>query len=340
MVARLRSGAARDQARQVFGACSVRVLSLVTKADTGAVGDVVSEFRLGYRPDVGAVLRPLRRGRHDPTLWLSPGEVWRTVATPEGPAAQQLSIRGDTVTNASWGPGAQWLTDRTPDLLGAADTTATQFEPAPGPVADLWRRHGSRWRVPKAHTVWESAVAAVLEQKVTGLEAKRAWSSLAREFGEPAPGPAPSGMVVFPDAVAVRRVPSWTWRRNGVDRARSDTIMRLAAVPHVLRRLPDGSLAEARRLLTSIRGVGEWTYAEIAQRALGDPDAVSVGDFHLAKDVGYALTGQFDCTDEQLIDLLAPYAGHRFRAVRMLELAGAQQPRRGPRFAVPAHRTG
>lgn len=282
----------------------------------------------------------MQRGRHDPTLRLSPGEVWRAVNTPEGSTTQHLVIRGEVVSSTSWGPGARWVTERTPDLLGVADDTVAQFDPAPGPVADLWRRHGDSWRVPKGHNVWESAVAAVLEQKVTGLEAKRAWSSLAREFGESAPGPAPAGMAVFPDAMAVRRVPSWKWRRNAVDRARSDTIMRLAAVPHVLRRLPDESPAEARRLLTSIRGVGEWTYAEIAQRALGDPDAVSVGDFHLAKDIGYALTGQFDCTDEQLLQLLAPYAGHRFRAVRMLELAGAQQPRRGPRFAVPAHRTG
>ena len=301
---------------------------------------IQTEFRVGYEPDLLTVLRPMQRGRHDPTLQLTVDCVWRTANTPAGPVTQQLSTANGSVVSRCWGPGGSWMTQRTPDLLGAGDMTADEFVPEPGPVADGWRVQRHRWRVPKGHNVWESAVAAVLEQKVTGLEAKRAWAALAREFGTPAPGPAPTGMLVFPEPTVVRRVPSWTWRRNAVDRTRSDTIMRLAAVPHVLDRLPGHTPAEARRLLTSIRGVGDWTYAEIAQRALGDADAVSVGDFHLAKDIVYTFTGTFDGTDEQMLTLLEPFAGHRYRAVRMLELARTGQPRRGPRFAVPAHRYG
>lgn len=301
---------------------------------------VQTTIRLAYRPDLKLLLRPMQRGRHDPTLRFGTDGVWRAALTPEGPVTQHLTVAGDQVTTTCWGAGADWMTARTPDLVGAGDVTAVDFDPPPGPVADGWRTAGHRWRVPRGHNVWESAVAAVLEQKVTGLEAKRAWAALARDYGSPAPGPAPNGMQVFPDPAAVRKVPSWVWRRNAVDRARSDAIMRLASIPHVLWRLPSETPAEARRMLTSIRGIGEWTYAEVAQRALGDADAVSVGDFHLAKDIVFSVTGEYDGTDEQLLALLAPYVGHRYRAVRMFEMAGARQPRRGPRFAIPAHRYG
>ena len=301
--------------------------------------DAVTTVDLPFAPDLRLILRPMQRGRVDPTLQFRADGVWRTATTPHGPAAQQLTAHEHTVTSACWGPGAEWLAQRTGDLVGAADATAEEFDPGDR-LADQWRSVRHRWRVPKAHNVWESAVAAVLEQKVTGLEAKRAWVSLAREFGAPAPGPASAFLRVFPDPRTARTIPSWTWRRNAVDRARSDTIMRLARIPHVLRRLPDETVTEARRLLTSVSGVGDWTYAEIAQRALGDPDAVSVGDFHLAKDVVHFHTGEFDGDDARMLEFLAPHAGHRYRWIRMFELTGYHQPRRGPRFAVPAHRYG
>jgi len=85
--------------------------------------------------------------------------------------------------------------------------------------------------------------------------------------------------------------------------------------------------------------VGAWTAAEVRQRAHGDPDAVSVGDVHLAGQVVYALTGAVDGDDARMLELLEPYAGHRYRAVRMVELSGVARPRRGPRYAPLDHRT-
>jgi 3-methyladenine DNA glycosylase/8-oxoguanine DNA glycosylase len=318
-----------------------------------------------FRPDLVAMLRPMQRGRSDPAMQFRPDGLWRTCGTPDGPATQHLVVepgRGDRrVVTRSWGPGANWLAERVSDLLGVADDPtpferqlAAQTTGISAALAEQWRTRGTNWRVPRGHNVWESAVAAVLEQKVTGLEAKRAWAGLARLHGTAAPGPstgsgsgpstgsgpAPSGMRVFPVPDVIRRVPTWTWRRLGVDRSRSDTIMRLAAVSHVLQRLPELDATEARRRLTSIPGVGNWTYAEVAQRALGDADQVSVGDFHLAGDVVYALTGRMDGDDAEMLRLLAPFAGQRYRAVRMIELAGIHKPRRGPRMAIPAHRYG
>lgn len=307
---------------------------------------------LPFAPDLGAILRPMLRGRHDPTMRAGDGGWWRATTTPEGPGTQWVDVvdrdaAGTVVVSRTWGPGAAWLAERAPDLLGARDDPGA-FDTLIGrlgshpaaAIEPVWRRRAAGWRVPRGHNVWECAVAAVLEQKVTGLEAKRAWQGLALRHGAPAPGPAPAGMMVAPDPRAMRRVPTWTWRRLGVDRTRSDTIMRLAEVPHALDRLPSLPAAEARRRLTSLTGVGDWTYAEVAQRALGDADAVSVGDFHLAADVVYALTGRMDGDDESMLELLAPFAGHRYRAVRMIELAGVHHPRRGPRMAIPAHRYG
>lgn len=308
------------------------------------------DVRLPFAPDLGAMLRPMLRGRLDPTMRFADGGVWRTATTPAGPGTQWVGVvardgASTTVLSRTWGLGAEWLAERAPDLLGACDdpngfdVLLASAGPA-APLAPVWLARGPGWRVPKGHHVWESAVAAVLEQKVTGLEAKRAWRGLAGQFGVPAPGPAPDGMVVLPDARRMRRVPTWTWRRLGVESSRSDTIMRLAEVPHVVDRLPELPVDEARRRLTSLAGIGEWTYAEVAQRALGDADAVSVGDFHLAGDVVYAFTGRMDGDNADMLALLAPFAGHRYRAVRMIELAGIHKPRRGPRMAIPVHRYG
>ena len=91
------------------------------------------------------------------------------------------------------------------------------------------------------------------------------------------------------------------------------------------------------RVLTSLPGVGVWTSAETRIRALGDPDAVSIGDYHLAHEVGHALTGA-RTDDAGMIELLAPWAGQRQRVVRLIHASGVQEPRRGPRLAPEDHR--
>jgi 3-methyladenine DNA glycosylase/8-oxoguanine DNA glycosylase len=78
--------------------------------------------------------------------------------------------------------------------------------------------------------------------------------------------------------------------------------------------------------------VGPWTAAEVLQRAHGDADAVSYGDYHVPGTVGWALAGRpFD--DDQLREFLRPWAGHRGRVVRLVEGSGFRAPRFGPRYA-------
>jgi 3-methyladenine DNA glycosylase/8-oxoguanine DNA glycosylase len=92
----------------------------------------------------------------------------------------------------------------------------------------------------------------------------------------------------------------------------------------------------ADRALRSLPGVGVWTSAEVRQRAHGHADAVSFGDYHVAKDIGWALTGA-PVDDDGLAELLEPYRPHRYRVQRLLELDGARRPRRGVRMSVRTH---
>lgn len=290
-------------------------------------------WRPGRPVELVATLAPLWRGSGDPTFrYGTEGSLWRTTRTPDGPATLRLIPRPaeGTVLARAWGAGAAWVLDRVPELLGAQDDPAG-FEPRHPVVRETWRRHAG-WRVPRTTRVLESLVPAVVEQKVTGREAWRAFRTLVKTYGEPAPGhggDVPPGMWVQPDAATWRRVPSWAWHRAGVDLSRSRTVVTAAASAGRLEALRGEP--EARRRLESLPGIGLWTSAEVAVRSWGDPDAVSVGDYHLPSLVGYALAGE-PVDDDGMLELLEPYAGHRYRAVRMLELSGVRPQRRGPRY--------
>lgn len=293
------------------------------------------EWRPDWPVDVRRTLGPLANGRWDPTFRTTDdGAIWRTMRTPEGPATQRIAVRPveRTVVGDSWGPGATWAAERLPWLLGAGDDPS-DFDPRGHPlVVDQWRRHGASLRTPASGLVFDSLVPAVIGQRVTTREAKRAYRSLLRWHGTPAPGPAPPGMRVTPSARAWGRVPSWDWHRAGVEATRWATVARAATVAPALQRctgLPGG---RAREHLRRVPGIGVWTAAEVAQRALGDPDAVSYGDFHVAKDVVYALTGEVGGTDERLAEILAPWEGHRGRVVRLVGMTGITHPKRGPRY--------
>jgi 3-methyladenine DNA glycosylase/8-oxoguanine DNA glycosylase len=177
----------------------------------------------------------------------------------------------------------------------------------------------------------ESLVPAVLEQKVTGHEARRSWRLLLYRFGSAAPGPV--RMRIAPSARTLLDITSWDWHRIGVDLKRQTTIRNAAAVASRLEDAVTLTPAEALARLRLVPGVGEWTAAETLQRAMGHPDAVSVGDYHLKNWVAHFLTGRPRGSDEEMIALLAPWAGQRQRVVRLIELSGVGAPRYGPRFA-------
>ncbi len=225
-----------------------------------------------------------------------------------------------------------------PDLLGESDDPAG-FEPRHPAVADAARRFAG-WRVPRSGLILDALVPAVIEQKVAGEEAFGGYRRLLRRFGEPAPGPAgEGGLVAPPSARDWATLPSWEYLRARVDPRRSGTVVRAAHVAGRLEALVAMEPRAARSRLALVSGVGVWTAAEVAQRALGDADAVSFGDYHVARDIGWTLTGS-PVDDDGLAELLAPYAGHRYRVQRLLELAGARMPRRGPRLPRRTHLPG
>lgn len=224
-----------------------------------------------------------------------------------------------------------------PDSLGRRDDW-TGLQPPPGLLRDTWRRNPGL-RIPRTGRVWDVLLAAVLEQKVTGSEAHRSWRELAAAAGTAAPGPAPTGMRVPPTPSALLQIPDWTWHRCGVDGARRRALRAAATVADRMEEAADLPRELALARLRVIPGVGGWTAAEVAQRAFGDGDTVSVGDYHLASFVGWALVGHA-VDDDGMLDLLAPYAPHRYRLVRLLEISGFTKPRFGHRMSPRDYRAG
>ncbi|PZR51733.1 DNA-3-methyladenine glycosylase 2 family protein [Xylanimonas oleitrophica] len=287
--------------------------------------------------DVALTLAPLARGPWDPAFRRTPDDaVWRTSLLASGPVTQRVVQDGARCAVVQlWGPGAREAADAVPALLGE-DDDATGFAPPPQ-VRDAHRR-AVGMRMPRTGRVMESLVPSVLEQRVQTVTAHRAWRWLLQRHGTPAPGPAPAGMRVVPSARAWAAVPVWDWHRAGVDPGRARTVTACARVAGRLEEATTMAPVEARARLEKVPGVGVWTSAEVAQRAFGDPDAVSVGDFHLAAAVGWALTGE-RTDDAGMLRLLAPYAPHRHRVVRLLSLRGhPRAPGRGPRLPVPDYR--
>ena len=287
--------------------------------------------------DIHATLGSLQHGAGDPAYHVLGDELWWATGTPHGVGTLRLtaSARDGCVHAAAWGEGASWLVDQLPTLLGD-DDDPTGFEPHHPEVQRAAGRHGG-WRVPKTQRMFDACVAAVIEQKVTGQEARRAWRGLLTKFGEPAPGPVPRPMFSVPSPAVWRRIPDWDLHRASVTPHRIRTLRVVANAAPAMDRMSKDPAADVDRLLRTLPGVGEWTSAETRQRALGDSDAVSFGDFHLAKSLCWWLTGERG-DDDRLRELLAPYAGHRYRVQRLMELEGVAAPRRGPRFAAPAHR--
>ncbi len=295
-------------------------------------------WRPGWPIQVGAIVSVLRRGGGDPTSRADRGEGWWfALRTPTGPVTLQISERprlGEVHLRA-WGAGTDWMLEHAPMLLGADDDPAG-FEVHHPQVGESLRRYPG-WRVPRTGLVMHALVPAVIEQKVTGQEAFGGYRALVHRHGERAPGEGGRrGMWVAPDARTWALLPSWEWLRASVDGGRSTTAVRAAHHAGRLEQCTTLTWEQASARLRAVPGIGVWTAAEVAQRALGDPDSPSFGDYHVAKNVGWVLTGT-PVDDAGMAELLAPYAGHRYRVQRLLELHGGTRPRRGPRMPPRNH---
>jgi 3-methyladenine DNA glycosylase/8-oxoguanine DNA glycosylase len=267
-------------------------------------------------------------GRTRPGRVAAPG-IWRATRTPVGPGTERLWLDGDLLHVEAWGPGADWLCDNAPALVGELDDDSG-FEPRHPLLSELRRRYPGV-RIARTGAVLEAAIPTILEQKVIGLQARHAYRKLLLELGEPAPGPVPLRLPPTPAALAA--TPYWLFHRWGVERRRAEIIANAARHASRLEEAVGMAPADAQRRLIALPGMGAWTAAEIAVVALGDPDAVSVGDFHLPNLVSWALAGEPRGSDRRMLELLEPYRGHRGRVIRLLEAGGVTAPRFGPRMS-------
>lgn len=309
--------------------------------------------------DLRLTLGPLRRGPRDLTMRIDDSGVWRATRTPEGPTTMHLSSRGGEVTVRAWGPGGPWALESAPALVGALDDDSS-FEPRHPVLVDLHRRLRGL-RIPRSGAVMEALVPTIIEQKVTTLEAKRSFRDLVVALGEPAPGPvgehapghdertsctlgaqtaqtgggrtagSPDGLRLPPSPSLLAATPSHALHRFGLERKRADTIRRACASASRLEEASTMSPAEARRRLCVLPGLGPWTAAQVAVVALGDADAVSVGDYNFPHMVAWALAGERRADDDRMLELLEPYRGHRGRVIRLIVAAGLGPPRVAPR---------
>ncbi|WP_067885048.1 DNA-3-methyladenine glycosylase family protein [Nocardia vaccinii] len=281
--------------------------------------------------DLAGTLAPLRRGGSDPCHTTTrDGAHWHVSRMPTGPVTYRLTQAGPRAVAArAWGPGAAEFVERLPRML-CLDEDIADFVPTHPKIAEAHRRFPGL-RMLRTGLIFESLVPAVLEQRVHTVSARASWRRLVWKFGDPAPGPTPIPMRVPPDAHTWRHIPSWEYHRANVDPQRSKTIVLAARVADGLEQAADLDPAAAAERLRTVPGIGVWTAAEIAQRAMGDPDALSVGDFHLAAIVGWTLLGR-PIDDETMVEYLEPLRPHRYRAVRLLEISGqARKPKFGPR---------
>jgi 3-methyladenine DNA glycosylase/8-oxoguanine DNA glycosylase len=276
-------------------------------------------------------VRMLMVGSHDPCARFVDGEFFWAARTPDGPATLQLRRDGTQLAATGHGPGAGWVIDRADAVAGLRDEL--------GDFAGLAAQHPVVARLAKLHRgvrfpatgrIFHRLLRAILEQKVTSIEAHRAYRAIVRHFGEPAPGPVE--LQLPPEAEAVAATAYWVFHPFGVEQRRTQTLLRAALEAARLERCTDA--VEATRRLTAIPGIGPWTAAEVVRTTFGDADVVSVGDYHIPNTVAWALAGEARATDERMLELLEPYRGHRGRVCELLAAAGVMAPRFGPRMPI------
>lgn len=258
---------------------------------------------------------------------VGPTEMRWNTRTPDGVGTLHFDrVATGRVVAETFGPGSEWLLDQAPRLLGAEDDLAG-FEPPEGPLADRWRR--SPFLLGRTDRLWDTLIGGVFGQKVQVRNALRARRLLARRFGDPAPGPMGGWILPPPDRVAEMGYADF--HPLGVERVRAETLRRVAIEMPWLQRLEAQPPTVVQRRLQRIRGIGPWTAAMVTAAALGDADAVPVGDFHIPNTIAWHLAGEPRGDDARMLELLEPWAGHRWRVIRLAKSSGGA-PKRGPRL--------
>lgn len=258
--------------------------------------------------------------------------AWHARRTEAGLATVRIANRGDHLEAEGWGDGAELLLDDVPALVGLNDEGVASIEPQHPIVEDLLKTYRG-FRLGRTGDVYARAISIAIAQKVTGKNAKSGLRRITWAWGDRAPGPR-DDLYVFPDAKTLLAKPYYEFHPLNVEKHRADLLKRLASYRRALERAADMNHADAYQHLLKIRGIGPWTAGAVMGSALGDPDAVPVGDYHLKNIVTFNLAGEPRGTDERMMELLEPYRGNRGRIVRMLKAGGSSPPKWGHRSSV------
>jgi 3-methyladenine DNA glycosylase/8-oxoguanine DNA glycosylase len=275
--------------------------------------------------DLVLTMAPIAHGRGDPTIRFAPDGIWRATRTPAGPATIWLRVIDGGIAVGAWGPGAAAAVDGAADLVGANDHPEA-LVPHHRLIGELVHRFPGL-RLPRTNRAFEALLPAICEQKVTGIQARESYRAIVATHGESAPGPA--GLRLPPEPRRLAALPYFAFHPWGLERRRADLIRRTAELAP---RLEGATPAEAYARLGAVPGIGPWTLAEVGRIAFGDPDALSVGDFHIPNLVAWALAREPRADDARMLELLEPYRGQRGRVQRLLEVSGISAPRYGPRM--------
>ncbi len=280
-------------------------------------------LRLDRPLDLRLTLASTRMGRGDPCTLLRSTHAVRATRTPDGPATMLLEVAGDELHAGAWGAGGAWALEQLPRLVGESDVDGLETDHPL--VKDLQRRMPGL-RIGATQRVLEALLIGVCGQKASRFEAKRAHRQLMESFGEPAPGPAQFGLLVPPHPRTLAAAGYQEFNTIGLERARADIIRRAAARVASVESVVDDPLDAADQRLRSVAGVTLWTAAVVRDAALGDPDAVPVGDLELKHLVAWVFTGERRGSDAQMLELLEPFRGQRGRVVRLLRASGLGPP--------------
>jgi 3-methyladenine DNA glycosylase/8-oxoguanine DNA glycosylase len=296
--------------------------------------------------DIGATLSWYRHGGGDPTTWLttmgrgpsSSGHFVRATLTPDGPGTMSLRWTQENIDVETYGPGGAWLQQQAASMVGAADTHDHGLESSAHPRVAAAARANRSLRIGASGDLYHELLPTIIEQRITSGEAHHQWQRLCSELGEPAPGPF-TRLLLPPDPAVLARRPSWWFHPLGIERKRAEPLINVARHASKFWSWSATGVSEVTTKLRLIPGVGQWTIGSVLGPAMGDPDAVAVGDFHLKNLIAYNLAGEARGTDERMLQLLEPYAGQRGRVVRYVARHGSAAPKFGPKKRIIAMHT-
>jgi 3-methyladenine DNA glycosylase/8-oxoguanine DNA glycosylase len=287
-------------------------------------------------------LAAYRAGGADPTTRLSDRSFLQATYTPDGPASLCLRWSHDPAPVAecglvaeAWGPGRDWMVSTVDGLTGAADRPSEamrRFDGGPMVVSRALRDTRTI-HTGASRNLYHALLPTVIAQRITAREALRQWRRLCRALGAPAPGPqAIVGDLLLPPAPETLRLrPAWWFHPLGIEAKRARALVEVARHHAKYWEWANAGPATASSRLGLIPGVGPWTVGSVLGPALGDTDAVPVGDFHYPHIVAWNLAGEPRATDARMLELLAPYHGERGRVLRALVRTGRGAPAFGPR---------